>query len=246
VHPLVLELAAPALSAAGPPRVVQGPQNVRYVLHEGASWEYKCPIQIFTGALPLKVEGFRREWRGRTLHESDTSFAFQIDMPVSPRPEDRSPVPAQLAFELDVQLAPASSKNFAEARMRVRPAGGDTERTARLLPDLAPRLFDSMRVYLHAEAEQRREDRWQCPQPLHVYPVRPDLELDEVLDGISRNISLGGVSFRVAKPPQAEQVYLHWHKSPTVSRFAVLARIVRVQPMAGGGFEVGAAFPKPK
>ncbi len=64
-----------------------------------------------------------------------------------------------------------------------------------------------------------------------------------MLDGISRNISLGGVSFRVPKAPRTEQAYLHWHKSATVSCFAVLARIIRVQPMAGGGFEVGAAFP---
>ena len=71
----------------------------------------------------------------------------------------------------------------------------------------------------------------------------PDLELDEILDGISRNISLGGVSFRVAKAPHTEQAYLHWHKSPTVSPFAVLVRIIRVQSMAGGGYEVGAVFP---
>ena len=127
--------------------------------------------------------------------------------------------------------------------MRVLPIGGDRDRVGRFLPELAPRLFDSMRRYLQAGPEQRSSDRWQCPQPMRVYPVQTNLELDEVLDGMSRNISLGGVSFRVPKAPRTELAYLHWHKSSTVSPFALLARIVRVQPMPGGGYEVGASFP---
>ena len=137
----------------------------------------------------------------------------------------------------------ASTKHYAEARIGVRPAGENAECAAAHLPQLAPRLFDSMRCYLQASPDQRREDRWQCPQPLHVYPVMPSLELEGILEGISRNISMGGVSFRVSQPPHAEQAYLHWHKSATVAHFAVLVRIIRVQPMAGGGSEVGACFP---
>ena len=51
-----------------------------------------------------------------------------------------------------------------------------------------------------------------------------------------------GVSFRVSKRPATQVAYLHWHKSTAVSAFAVLAHIIRVQPMAGGGYEVGATF----
>jgi serine/threonine protein kinase len=243
VRELVLDLAAPVLAALGPGRNVNGPQNVRFMQSSDA-WECKCPIQLFSGGLALKVEGFRSEWQASTVHESATSYVLQIDLQTPSRPEDRGEGSLiRVAVELDVQSAMASTKHYAEARMRVRPAGENAERAVSLLPELAPRLFDSMRSYLQASPDQRREDRWQCPQPLHVYPVMPSLELEEVLEGISRNISLGGVSFRVSKPPRAEQAYLHWHKSASVSRFAVLVRIIRVQPMAGGGFEVGACFP---
>ncbi len=71
----------------------------------------------------------------------------------------------------------------------------------------------------------------------------PDLEVDEILDGITRNISLGGVSFRVSKAPRTEQTYLHWHQSQAVAPYAILARIKRVQPLSGGGYEVGTSFP---
>jgi serine/threonine protein kinase len=246
VNQLVLTLAMPTLGLASSSRTILGAQNVRYVAHQNHIWECKCPVQIFTGALPLKVEGFREEWHARTAQARDDSFVFHIDIHLPPRPTDRLPIrpePAHLVeFELEVQSAAASAKHLAEVRMRVRPIGGDHERLGRALTELAPRLFDSMRRYLQAGAELRSSDRWQCPQPLHVYPVRTDLELEDVLDGISRNISLSGVSFRVPQVPSTEVAYLHWHKSPGVSPYAVLVRIVRAQPMVGGGFEVGAAF----
>jgi serine/threonine protein kinase len=244
LNQLVLNLALPQLAGSPrPPRIIVGPCNTRYVVQHNDTWECKCPVQTFSGALAIKVEGFRDEWRARIAERKRDGFVFHIDLQPPPRPGDRDPEPPwRLAFELDVQSAPDSPKHFAEARMRVCPIGGERERVVRLLPELAPRLFDSMRRYLQAGTEQRCEDRWQCPQPLHVYPVRPDLELEEVLDGISRNISLGGVSFRVAQEPRTEQVYLHWFKSPDVSAYAVLARLIRVQAMPGGGFEVGAVF----
>jgi len=238
---LVFNLALPNLLATKPPRTVRGPQNTRYAVQENDVWESKCPIQIFSGALALKVEGFRREWQARITQQKSDGFVFQLDLQ-PPRPGDKDGG-LPITFELDVQSASGSVKYLAEARMRVFPTGTNRDRVVHLLPELAPRLFDSMRSYLQAVPEQRCEDRWPCPQPLHIYPVMPDLELDEVLEGISRNISLRGVSLRVAQAPRAELAYLHWHRSPTLAPYAVLARILRVQPMAGGGFEVGAVFP---
>jgi serine/threonine protein kinase len=246
LNQLVLSLATPAMSSLTPPRTVLGPQNVRYLVQSEDVWECKCPIQMFAGTLSIKVSVFCEEWHARRVHEQGDSFTFHLDVQPSPRSSrgDRDAgTPLRLAFELHVLTTPGSIKHFAEARMRVRPAGGDRERVARYLPEVAPPLFDSMRRYLQAGPEQRSEDRWQCPQPLHVYPVRTDLEMEEVLEGLSRNISFRGVSFRVPKAPATEVAYLHWHKSAALSAFAVLIRIMRVQPMAGGGYEVGATFP---
>jgi serine/threonine protein kinase len=244
VPEIVLNLSAPHRAASTQSQVVRGPFNFRYTRLDNDVWEFKFPLQIFRGALPLKVEGFRAEWRARTVEQNDESVLFHLDIPTPPRSGEREPaVPSYVAIDLKVQTTPNSSKYFAEAQVRVSPSAGRRERLVELLPELAPRLFDSLRRYLQANPEQRGEDRWPCPQALHVYPVQRDLELDEVLDGISRNISMGGVSFRVAQAPRAEQVYLHWYKAPITASYAVLARLIRVQPMAGGGFEVGGVFP---
>jgi serine/threonine protein kinase len=242
LNQFVLNLAIPKLLSSAQLRTIRGSQNGRCTVLPNDMWESKCPVQIFTGALALKVEGFRTEWNARVVEQKNNGYLFHIDLPPlnSTDDPDKNPVPV-VAFQLDAQR-PRLPRHVAEARMRVYPAGGNRFHVARLLPDLAPRLFDSMRSYLQAAPDQRSEDRWTCAQPLHVYPVKTDLELDEVLEGMSRNISFGGVSFRILEEPKTDQVYLHWHRSATVSAYAVLARIVRVQPMAGGGFEVAGCF----
>lgn len=247
LNQIVLNLGMPnllstALLSTTQLRGVRAAQIARCTLLANDVWESKCPVQIFTGALALKVEGFRTEWKARIAEEKTNSYLFHIDLPPLTKTDDpdKNPLPV-VAFQLEVQ-SPGSARYVAEARMRVYATAGNRFQIARLLPELAPRLFESMRSYLQAPPDQRAEDRWVCPQPLHVYPVRPDLELEDALEGISRNISLGGVSFRVLEEPRTEQVYLHWHRVPAVSPYAVLTRIIRVQPMAGGGFEVGGVF----
>ncbi len=243
LNQFVLNLATPKHMSTTQLRNNRGAQNERCVLLGNDVWESKCPMQTFTGALALKVEGFRTEWKARIVNQKKHGVLYHIDLPRLARSydPDKNTVPV-IAFQLDVQSVSGSARYFAEARMRVYPARGNRYRIARLLPELAPRLFISMRCYLQAAPDQRSEERWPCPQPLHIYPVMPDLELDEVLEGMSRNVSLGGVSFRVLEEPRTELAYLHWHRTPAVSPYAVLTRIIRVQPMEGGGFEVGGIF----
>ncbi len=225
-----------------PPRIVEGPRSARYAVQDDDVWESKFPVHIFSGVLPLKLEGFRSEWRLKIVEQSSDRFLFLMELPrTQPKGQEPKPRPG-VALEVKVTSSFNSPKYFAEACVRVYPMGGERERVVELLPRLIPRFVESLRGYMQANAEQRGQDRWVCPQPLHVYPVRRDLEFEEILEGISRNISLGGVSLRVAKKPNTEQVYLHWHKSSVTSSFAVLARIVRTQPMVGGGFEVGGVF----
>jgi hypothetical protein len=79
---------------------------------------------------------------------------------------------------------------------------------------------------------------------VRVYPVLPDLELAEAIDGVGKNISHRGVSFRVAKLPPTDRLYLHFHDSTAAAEFAVLAQVMRTQPAGVEGFEVGAMFPR--
>jgi serine/threonine protein kinase len=232
------------LTAVADPLTVHGAQNFRYVLHPGGAWEYRCPLRLIPGSLKLKIDGFRQQWHARTLSEGENAWVFRLDL----QPPRRfwgpgAAPPPHLEVRLEAQPVPRPETRLSEVVVRVHPRGGEGDQASRLLAGLGPQLFESLRSYLQASPEQRAEERWPCTHPLHVHPVLPDLDLAEVLEATGKNISHGGINFRVSAPPPTDQVYLHWHDSPRVSAFAVLARIIRVLPSGPDRFEVGALFP---
>jgi serine/threonine protein kinase len=226
------------------PQTVAGPQNARYHLHPDGSWEHHCPVEAFPGTVPIKVEGFRAHWNARVTGREGDSFALQLDLQAPRRFWERAKgPPRRLQVELRVEPLGPLRKRLTEAHVRIRAVSGPAEEMARVLAEMGPRLLDSLRSFLQAGPEQRRRQRHACPLPLHVYPVLPHLQLAELLVGVGRSISTGGISFHVAGPPPAEQLYLHFPGVAAARDYALLARVVRRQPDGAGGFEVGAMFP---
>jgi hypothetical protein len=68
------------------------------------------------------------------------------------------------------------------------------------------------------------------------------LELGEVVEGMGRDLSNGGVGFLASQPPSSELCYLHWPESSQVAHLAVLARVIYAQPVAGHRYEIGTKF----
>jgi hypothetical protein len=243
VLPVIGQLVRALTTPAGL-REVAGPQNVRYDIRPDGTWEYRCPIRLFPGAIRLKVDGFRQQWGARVVAQDEDSFRFLINLPAARRFWERVVSPPR-RLEVDLHVVPLAGLHtwLTEAHVRVRPAGGAPDQMARITAELAPQLFDSLRSYLQASPEQRAEARRPCPHPLHVYPVLPDLELADAIEGLGRNISPGGISFRLPQLPPTEKLYLHFHQAPGAAEFALLARVVRRQPSDPDGYEIGAAFP---
>jgi hypothetical protein len=230
VLPTVAQLIQ-SLTAPPDPRKVYGPQNTRYFIRDDGAWEYRCPVQMFPGAMKLKVAGFCGQWNARLVGEDGESFRVQLDVPVPRRIE--------VAVEVDRQTGAAS--RLTEARVRVRSLGCEGAQAERILATMAPALFDSVRLYLQAEPEQRTLDRVPCDAPLRVYPVLPDLELAPTIEGVCRDISPGGMRFRVGRRPPVDQLYLHLCASPEAMGHAILARVARVTE-SEGAVEVGVRF----
>ena len=55
--------------------------------------------------------------------------------------------------------------------------------------------------------------------------------------------SAGGASFVLSSPLEAPHAYLHWQHKEGLAPFAVLTRVVRVQPVGDEKYEVGTHFP---
>jgi serine/threonine protein kinase len=233
-----------ALTATGTSQTVRGGTNVRYTIRPGGVWEYVFPTTAIPATIRLQVDGFRQHWNAQLVREEAGGLLLHLDLQLPRRFHERPTTrPPQLELQVHAPSMQGLGHRVGEARVRLRLLGGDPTLVNHVLPNLAPQLFDSIRSYLQARTEQRANERWPCVQPLSAYPVQPDLELGEVLEGSGRNISLTGVSFRATKRPTTEKLYLHWHRSSKVADYALLARVVRVQLVAGGLFEVAAIFP---
>jgi serine/threonine protein kinase len=232
-----------ALTAGGDPTAVAGGKNIRYTVQPGSVWEYAFPATAHSSTIRLKVDGFRQQWNAQLVRQDGSRYLFHIDLPVSrgvgERPTSRPP---RLELQLQTPAMLGSHQPLAEARVRLRLMSGDPTLLNRVLPEVAPQIFESLRSYLQASPEQRCNQRRACLLPLHAYPVRSDLELGEVIEGVGRNISVTGINFRTTRQPTADKLYLHWHKAANVAAYALLATVVRVQSAGGTLFDVGGVF----
>src|SRR5262249_50233897 len=79
--PTVAQLVA-ALAYPPDPRKAPGPQTSRYFIRPDGSWEYRCPLQLYPGAMKLKVAGFCSQWDAWAVREEGESFTLQLNVPV--------------------------------------------------------------------------------------------------------------------------------------------------------------------
>jgi serine/threonine protein kinase len=227
------------------PRSICGPQNARYFVQRDGSWEYRFPLQLFPGAMKLKIDGLRDHWRARLLSQHGDAYRLQIDIDeVRPTFRERGKKPTrQLVIDVRVDPPIGSETRMTEATVLVRCFGGDDRaQNERVLTTMAPRVFDSVRLYFQATQEQRIRGRLPLTQPIRIYPILPDLEFGELIEGTCHNVSQGGIGFQVPKRPESDVLYLHLYASPQALAYAVLAKVARVLE-TGAGIEIGAMFP---
>jgi serine/threonine protein kinase len=210
-------------------------------------WEYRFPVQspLRGGPLPgfaARIEGFRQHWNARILQAQDNATRLHIDFNL-PRALCESPPEHPPGVELSLELpavlpAPCTS----EVCVLLCPVGTKEEMASQAFQQLLREVLHSLRLFLLANPEQRTEFRRTFLMNLHVYPVLPDLELDEVLEGVGIDISPVGIGFSTIHPVPTEKVYLHWPDAVQGKDFALLARVVRTQKHKDH-YVVGAFFP---
>jgi len=235
---------ADALVAASAGAVeVREADSARYIVHPDGAWEYRFPVRIFAGLLKLKLEGFRQQWGARPAEESAGGFAYEIvsDQGKGGRFWERKPRPAGLNVRLRFRPAEAPETNHREALVRVGLFGDHGPGREALLHSAAPRIFRSLRAYLQGSTEQRLRERWPFEQRIGFRPILPHLEIGKEVEGRGRDVSVGGVRLLLPGEPPGEFAYLHFRETPAVAPFAVLGRVVRVQPL-DGGCEVGVRY----
>lgn len=220
---------------------VEGPQNARYRVLGDGTWEYRCPVQVFPGAMDLKVAGFVGYWHARVVSHEGDDYRLEFEVPGQRSFWDH--FITQPRVVVDIKVGPGPASRTTEAVVQVRYQGRDAEQTTRVLNQISPKVFETVRTYFQAAPEQRVRERIPLSLPVRVYPVLPDLELAETMEATTRNVSFGGMSLLAGARPPVDHLYLHLYTSQHALGYALLGRVVRCQPM-GEGFEIGVRFPE--
>jgi hypothetical protein len=199
---------------------------------------------MFASLMRLKLEGFRHQWNAETGPAAAGLFSFKIRTANAKAGFWSRPKLEAAGVEIQVRLQPADAPdaNQREAVVRVALCGDHGAIKETVLSATAPRLFQSLRAYLQGGADQRVGERWPFAQRVGVYPILAHLEIGRALEGRGFDVSLGGMRLLVPQEPPSEYAYLHFHETPSVAAFAVLSRIVRVQPLEDGAYELGLTF----
>src|SRR5262249_55878848 len=75
VSQVVAELAPAAVGLAP-----SSEPSLHYTIHPDGTWEYRCPVHLFPGALRLKVEAFCELGGGRMTQQPAASFCFSLPL----------------------------------------------------------------------------------------------------------------------------------------------------------------------
>jgi serine/threonine protein kinase len=241
ILPAVSQLVT-AVAMPSDPRTVLGPQNVRYTVHNDGTWEYRCPLQLFPGAMALKVEGFRAWWGARVNRQLRDNYTLELDVPIPRSFWERFLPQKKLEVEILVEPSNATGMRLAEALVRLRYQDNDPNQRARIMTQMGPKVMESVRQYLQATQENRSRERFPLRLPVSVYPILPDLDLGAPIAARSRNISFGGMALTLPEAPTVEWLYLHLPSQPATTDWAILARVVR-SASTEEGWELGVMFP---
>jgi serine/threonine protein kinase len=216
--------------------------GIRYALDPGRSLQHRCAAWLPPGVAQIKLTGFAQQWGAEIVRCEETTFLCYVDVPGTLW---QRCLGRQLGLEVSVRLRqpPAAVAKLTEVDVALKPHGASKAQHVPLLWEVGPRLLESLRTHLQARPEQRLQPRLLCQHPMHVAPVRPDLQLAASVECQGKDISQAGIGFFLPDQLTTPQVYLNLGDEVHAAELGLLAKIVRVQPCGDGWYEVGAAFP---
>jgi serine/threonine protein kinase len=209
-------------------------KGFRFRVVPGSNMEHRFIARFLQGSLPIKLEGFRQHWIGKVVSSGDHEVVYHVSPPVKGfQWWSKKVVPTlKLHVVYGTQLDAAAAVPIG---ITLEPLPGGEH----LLEELGPRIFDSIRQFLQAAPDRRREERFRLGKPLRVLPVFGKSEVGEGIVAQALDISTGGLGFYLPCRPASSSVLL---EVGTVSPQTLPATILRADRCPDGRYLVGVAF----
>jgi serine/threonine protein kinase len=222
--------------------VVQDLGGLRCVVRPGPSLEHHCVARVAPADVERKLEGFRYRWGAeRTAHAGDR-FVYRIPLPGSlmQRLFGRGP-----ALEAEVRLRPGAKTSLTPLTTTLRAVGAPADRANEVLERLGGDLLESLRCFLAAVSERRRQERWPFEQDAQVRPLANGAPAGPVVAARTRDVSLSGMGLYVPGPFSASDVLIRLEPPQGGGPLELRAQVVHLAPCPDGRVEVGVRFPAP-
>jgi serine/threonine protein kinase len=227
------------LHATGAAELVAHNQ-IRWLVYPDRTIEHRYPVRMIPGALKLKLHDFPKQWNAQLVRQSDLEFVcrFGGEQTFWQRLQG-----SQSGIEVQVHVQPLSSADpqIVEAIITVGCFGPASVKLQKQLADVAPRVIDSIRGYLHPEFDLRGKERWPCEFPVRFFPIAEDGSVGPPQEGTAQNLAINAIGFCIAEPLDSDYLYVVPAAMPSAA-FAVLTRVYRNRDNSSGGFYIGGAF----
>jgi hypothetical protein len=210
----------------------------RYLLWPGQRIECRCSARLLASTARLKLQGFAQNWDAQPLRRGADTFAYRVTLPGAffARLLGRAP-------GLDVAVSLPDCPNLGAVLtplvLTLTPVHCRGGRAEQALEELGPPLLVSLRDFLQAHPERRRQERWPLDCAVEVCPLEGDAV--NVLPGRTKDVSLGGLGLYLSGRPPADRLLLRLDP-PGGEPLTVPAVVVRSALCRDGLVEVGVRF----
>ena len=211
--------------------------NQRYLIWPGQRVEHHCFARLISGTIKLKLDGFRQQWNAKAVQRDQRCTVYQLPLPSTmiQRLLGRQPV-----LDVKVELLPCDNlaANLTSLLLTLTPQGCD--KPDEVLSQMAVPLLDSLRNYLQAAPERRREERWPADYTATVHLTHKEMEPVAVR---VRDISVSGVGLILPGqvPPDEILLVLDLPKGE-VSQLVIPGQLLHGSTNQSGLVEAGVRF----
>jgi hypothetical protein len=210
-------------------------KGFRYRVIPETLMEHQFTAKSLQGTLPIKLEGFRRHWPARIILSSDNKVVYHICPPVTGLQRLLGRVPG---LELQVKH---TSRPGGLSTMGIAATLQPLPRGEKLLEEMGPKIFDTIRHLLQAVPDRRCEERFRLRKSLKVIPVIGNQETGEGIVARALDISRAGLGFYVPCRPKSSSVLLELGAG-TDQPMVLAAKIVHSEECADGQYQIGVVF----
>ena len=187
--------------------------------------------------MPYKLVVVAERW-GLSARQTDAARVVLRREVRQPAPKPAKAVVVVGGLEVVVHLpTPPAVEVTATATLFGRPDDAFV-RTA--LTDI-PTILSQIRSQLQNLEERRIHPRHPAELPVRVYPLFPDGEIGRGIDGVTRDVSVGGVRFVTPAEVHTDRVFVQFPQVGEVAGSAVYVRVLRANrdPAGPGVVSVG-------